>query len=110
VSPKGQREGDDAVLAALATGDADAAGVEVDVVDADRDQLGDPDPGVEQRLDQHDVATAASLPDRPVVAADLFLGGHVGQCLRLPGNLDVELGAQRPEDGLEVGIVRSLGA
>jgi len=37
-------ERDDAVFAALAPGDADAAGVEVDVGDLDPDELGDPDP------------------------------------------------------------------
>ena len=41
---EGGRERDGPVLAALAVGDADATGVEVDFDEADRDQLGDPDP------------------------------------------------------------------
>ena len=80
---EGLRERHDAVLSALAVGDADAVGVEVDVVDADGDEFGDPDPGVEQGLDQHHVAAAAGLPDGLVVAADLVLAGHVGQRLGL---------------------------
>ena len=47
---EGGRERDGPVLAALAVGDADATGVEVDLDEADRDQLGDPDPGVESSV------------------------------------------------------------
>ena len=67
-------------------------------------------PGVEQGLDQHDVTGAAGLPHRLVVAADLVLGGDVGQRPGLPGDLDVEFGAQVPEHVLEVGVVGSLAA
>ena len=68
------REWHDAVLAALALGDPDAAGVEVDVGDADPDELGDPDPGVEQGLDEHDVVGPASFPDGVIEGADLGFG------------------------------------
>jgi len=107
---EGGRERDEAILAAFAEVDPDAVGVEVDVVQAQCDELGDPDPGVEQRLDQHDVAGAAGLPHRLVVAADLVLSGDVGQRFGLPGDLDVELGAQVPEDVFEVGVVGPLAA
>jgi hypothetical protein len=53
---EGGGEGDGAVLAAFAVGDADAAAVEGDVVEADGDEFGDADPGVEQGLDEDDVA------------------------------------------------------
>jgi hypothetical protein len=49
-------------FAALALGDPDAAGVEIDVGDPDPDELGDPD-SVEQGLYQDDVAGAAGFPD-----------------------------------------------
>ena len=49
---EGVRERDDPVFAALAVGDADPTGVQVDVIDADGDKLGDADAGVEQCLDQ----------------------------------------------------------
>ena len=81
VSLNAGREWDDAVFAALALGDPDAAGVEVDVGDADPDELGDPDPGVEQGLDQDDVAGAAGFPDGVVERADPGFGAHVGQLL-----------------------------
>ena len=42
------REGHVAVFAAFAVGDADAARVEVDLVEADRDEFGDAHAGVEQ--------------------------------------------------------------
>jgi hypothetical protein len=47
-------EGDVAVFAAFAGGDADAAGVQIDLFDADGDEFGDADPGVEQGFDQDD--------------------------------------------------------
>src|SRR5260221_10243749 len=62
---EGGGEGDVAVLGALALGDADPAGVEVDVAEADADEFGDPDAGVEQGFDEHDVAAAAGGPGRP---------------------------------------------
>ena len=102
---EGGGEGDDAVLAALALGDPDAAAVEVDVVEADADQFADPHAGVEQGLDEDDVAGPAGLPDDLVVAADLGFGGDVGQFLGLARDLDAQLGAQVPEDLLEVGVV-----
>src|SRR6266480_5818334 len=66
-----RRKGHHPVLASLALGDPDPAGVEVDVVEADGDELGDADAGVEQGLDEHDVAAPTLLPHRLVVAADL---------------------------------------
>jgi hypothetical protein len=56
-------------------GDADPPGVEVDVAEADADEFGGPDAGVEQGFDEHDVAPAAGGPDGLVVAADLVFGG-----------------------------------
>jgi hypothetical protein len=76
------QDGHDAVFAALAMDDADAAGVEVDVGEPDPDELGDPDAGVEQGLDQDDVAGAAGFPDGVVKRADLGFGGHVRELLR----------------------------
>ena len=63
------------ILACLALGDADPAGVEVDVAEADADEFGDPDAGVEQGFDEHDVAAAAGGPDGLVIAADLVSVG-----------------------------------
>src|SRR5262245_65947836 len=63
-------EGHDAVFAVLALGDADPAGVEVDVGDTDPDELGDPDPGVQQGLDPHDVAGVAGFPAGVIAPAD----------------------------------------
>ncbi|MFZ0117991.1 MAG: hypothetical protein WA731_22720 [Pseudonocardiaceae bacterium] len=91
-------EGDVAVFAAFALGDADAAGVEVDVVDADLGEFGDADAGVEQGLDEHDVAGAPRGPHGLVVAADLVLAGHVGKLGGGGGDLDVEFVAEVPED------------
>ena len=108
--PERGGERDLPVLAALAVGDADPAGVQVGVGQADRDELGDPDAGVEQGLDEHDVAAAAGGPHRLVVAADLRLGGHVRQFLRGGGHLDAELVAQVPEHLFEVGVVRAFTA
>lgn len=87
-------EGDEAVFAALALGDPAAAGVEVDVGDPDPDELGDPDPGVQQGRDQDAVAGAAGFPDGAVERADFGFGGHVGQLLGSGGDLDVQLGAR----------------
>jgi len=87
---EGLRERRDPVFAALAVGDADPAGVQVDVIDADGDKLGHADAGVEQCLDQDHVAAAPGLPDGLVVAADLVLAGHVGQRLGLALHVDVE--------------------
>src|ERR1017187_10939772 len=70
------------VLAALAVGDTDPAGVQVGVGQADRDEPGDPGACVEQGLDENDVAAAAGGPHRLVVAADLRLGRYVRQFLR----------------------------
>ncbi|MDR8413625.1 hypothetical protein MTP10_33430 [Nonomuraea sp. 3-1Str] len=98
-------EGDGAILSGFALGDADAAGVQVDVADADLHQFGDADAGVEQGLDEHDVAGTACGPHGGVVAADLGLGGDVGQLLGLVLHLDAEFGAWVPEDLLEVGVV-----
>lgn len=107
---EGGGEGDVAVLGALALGDADPAGVEVDVAEADADEFGDPDAGVEQGFDEHDVAAAAGGPDGLVIAADLVFGGDVGQCLGRLGDLDAEFGAQVPEDLYEVGVVGPFAA
>ena len=74
-----RRERDDAVLAAHAPGDADPAGVEVDVGEPDPDELGDPDPGVEQGLDQDDVSGAAGAWRR-ISARASITGWHA----RLP--------------------------
>jgi hypothetical protein len=74
-------EGDDAVFAALALGDPDAAGIEVDVSDPDPDELGNPDAGVEQGLDEDDVAGAAGFPDGVVERADLASVGTYGSFL-----------------------------
>src|SRR5674536_219406 len=52
---EGLRKRYDAVLVAFALADLDAAGVQDDVLEADRDEFGDADAGVEQGLDQHDV-------------------------------------------------------
>jgi hypothetical protein len=43
---EGLRERDDAIFAALAVGDPDTGGVQVDVVEADGDVFSDPDTGV----------------------------------------------------------------
>lgn len=53
-------EGRVSVFAAFALGDADPAGVQVGVLDADLHQLGDPHAGVEKGLDEDDVVGAAS--------------------------------------------------
>ena len=105
-----RREGDDTVLVALASGDADLAAVEIDLAEADVDQFAHADAGVEQGLYQDDVAHVPGLPDRPVVATDGLLAGHVREPLRRAGHLDLQLGAQRPEHALEVGVVRPLAA
>ena len=86
-------------------GDAHSAGVQVDFVDADAHQLGNPDAGEQKGLDEHDVLATSGGPDHVVVPADLSLGGHVGQPLWLPLDLDLQLGAQVPEQRLQVRIV-----
>jgi hypothetical protein len=90
---RGERH--DAVLGPLALGDADAAGVEVDVGDADPDQFGHPHAREQQGLDQHDVLTPPTGPHHLVVAAVLGLGEDVGQPLRLPLHVHLQLGARR---------------
>ena len=65
--------------------------------------------GVEQGLDEHDVGTAASLPDGLVPAAELVFGGDVGQLLGGALHLDVEFGSEVAEDVFEVGVVGPLG-
>lgn len=107
---EGSRERDDAVFTALALGDPDAAGVEVDVGNPDPYQLVDPDPGVQQGLDQYDVAGPAGFPDGVVERADLGFGRHVGQLLGRAGDLDAQFLAQVPEQLLEVGVVGPLAA
>ena len=57
---EGWGEGDDAACR-LSLRDPDAAGVEADVVEADGDEFGDSDAGLEQGLDQHGV-TNSNLP------------------------------------------------
>jgi hypothetical protein len=103
-------EGDVAVFAAFAVGDANAAGVQVDLADPDRDELGDADPGVEQDLDQHDVPAPPRGPHRLVIAADLGLGGRMGQLGRAGGDLDAKLVAQVAEHLFEVGVVGAFSA
>lgn len=103
----GERDG--AVFVAFALGDSDAAGVKVEVVEADVDELGDANAGVEQR-DQDDVAAAPGDPDRFVVAADLGLARHERQRLGLPLDVHVELGVEVTEDVFEVCVVRALAA
>src|SRR5215207_8228512 len=61
LEPRGER--DHPVLASLAVDDADAAGVEVHIIDADGDEFTDAGAGVEQGLDQHDVGAATGSPD-----------------------------------------------
>ncbi len=67
-----------------ALGESDAAGVQVDVVDADAEQLGDPDSGEQQGLDEEDVLAFGGRSTHLVVAADLGLSRDVGEALRLP--------------------------
>src|SRR5437773_3615890 len=105
-----RREGHDSVLAPVALGDADPAGVEIDVVEADGDKLGDADAGIEQGLDEHHVAAPTLLPHRLVVAADLGLGRHIGKALGLPLDLHVQLGAEVTEDPLQVDVIGSLAS
>ena len=78
-------------------GDADAAGVEVDVGEPDPDEFGDADAGVEQGFDQDDVAGAAGFPHGVVERSDFGFGGHVGQLLRRAGNFGAQFLAQVPE-------------
>jgi hypothetical protein len=102
-----RRERHHPVLAPLALGDADPAGIEVDVVEPDGDELGDAHAGIEQGLDEHDVAPTL-LPHRLVVAADLGLGGDIGQALGFALDLHVQFGAEVTEDLLQVDVVGSL--
>jgi hypothetical protein len=80
---EGVREGHDAIFAALAVGDPDAGGVQVDVVEADGDEFGAPDSGVEQGLDQHYVAAAPGLARRP--GSSRGLPGALLACRYLAG-------------------------
>jgi hypothetical protein len=98
----------DAVFAAFAVLDADPAAVQVDVVEADGDELGDAGAGVEQGLDKHDVGAAAGVPDGVVPAADLGFCRDVGQRLGGVSYLDAEFGAEVTEDVFEVAVVGSL--
>jgi hypothetical protein len=54
------------------------AGCEVDVVDPDRDQLGDADPGCSAVSWSARCRDRSGLPDRLVIAGDLFLGAYIG--------------------------------
>ena len=57
---------------------------------------------------KNDVLAPPAGPHHLVVAADLGLGGNVGQPLRLPLHLDLHLVPQVAEHRLEVGVVGVL--
>ena len=63
-----RRERHDPILAAFALVDADLAAIEVHIVQPDRNQLADARAGVQEGLDEHEVAELPRLPHGLVVA------------------------------------------
>src|SRR6266567_4317982 len=93
-------------LATFALVDADLTAVEVDVIQADGYQFADTHTGVEQRLDEHQVAELPCLPDRFVIASDLLFARYIWQVLGRPRHDNSEFGAELTKDLLQVRVVR----
>jgi hypothetical protein len=106
---KGMRVGDLTILAALSLRYANRASFKIDFCHPNCHQFADPNPRIEERLNQDHMREVPAVPDRLIKTADFLLCRYLWQPDFAFGNQDLQFFSQRSENAFEIGIIRPFG-